>query len=152
MRTTHGFQGQAAAANEVAPSTEPGPSSKRRPPSRARGTLKEEGDQTKNTQSRLITHWIRYLRSPLNEKRNLPANTQNQTQRPHPTATLRPVRPGTRRRSPQMRYRKRCKPQRDSGPSCTTPTVSRAGLDRRTRNRGRNRQQHHRDKQTMMTW
>ena len=97
-----------------------------------------------------------YLRSPPKDKRNLPANTQHQTPRPHLTATIRPVMPETQRRSRQMRHRKMCKPQRDSGSSCTTPMVSRAGLDRRTRNRGRNRQQHNRDKHSMMhsmmTW
>jgi hypothetical protein len=79
-----------------------------------------------NTQIPLITHWILYLRSPPKERRNLQATTQNQTQRPHTTSTLRLVSPGTQRRSQQMRYRTMCKPQRDSGSSCTTPTVSRA--------------------------
>ena len=132
---------------------------KHRNPKRRRRSDDEYTEPTNHT-------LILYLRNPPKDKRNLPAplprnyaaqaqtpaNTQNQTPRPHLTATIRPVMPGTRRRSRQMRHRKMCMPQRDSGPSGTTPTVSRAGKDRRTRNRGRNRHQHHRDKQSMITW
>ena len=115
-------QHQDAPAYEETSRTEPGTSprqqaeaslKKHRNPKRRRGSDDE-------TQSRLITHWILYLRSPPKDKRNLSANTQNQTPRPHLTATIRPVMPGTRRRSRQMRHRKMCMPQRDSGPSGTT--------------------------------
>jgi len=85
-------------------------------------------------------------------------NTQNQTQRPHPTATLRPVIAGTRRRLPgstqnpiqrqhprdtirmlvtetrrrsrQSKKRRICAPPRHSGTSCKPLTVFKTRLQR----------------------
>ena len=109
------------------------------------------------TQIRLIRSWG----GPPNEIRNSPVNTQKQTQRPHPTAILRPVVAGTRRRLPastqnpiqrkhprdttrmvvtetrrhsrQSTKRRMCAPSRHSGTSGKPLTVSKTRLHRPTR-------------------